>query len=50
MTNGDGPELTARVAQRGREVVVERLRSAFAHQTAARGGGGELDEIGRAHV
>src|SRR5450432_1006112 len=43
MTNGNGPELTERVAQRGREVVVQRLRSAFAHQAAARGGGGDLD-------
>jgi hypothetical protein len=43
MTNGDGPELTERVAQRGREVVVQRLRSAFAHQAAARGGGPDLD-------
>lgn len=43
MTNGSGPELTERVAQRGREVVVQRLRSAFAHQAAARGGGVDLD-------
>lgn len=42
MTNGDGPELTERIAQRGREVVVERLRHAFAHQAATHGGG-DLD-------
>lgn len=43
MTNGDGPELTERIAQHGREVVVERLRSAFAHQAATRDGGVDLD-------
>lgn len=43
MTNGNGPELTERVAQRGREVVVQRLRSAFAYLAAARGGGVDLD-------
>lgn len=43
MTNGDGPELTERIAQRGREVVVERLRHAFGHQAATRGGGVDLD-------
>jgi hypothetical protein len=35
MNNGDGPGLTERIARRGREVVVERLRTAFAHQAAA---------------
>jgi hypothetical protein len=43
MTNGDGPELTERIAQRGREVVVERLRAAFAHQVAIHDGGVDLD-------
>jgi hypothetical protein len=43
MTNGNGPELAERVAQRGREVVAQRLRSAFAHQAAARGGGVDLE-------
>jgi hypothetical protein len=43
MTNGTGPELTERVAQRGREVVVQRLRGAFAHQAAVRDGGVDLD-------
>jgi hypothetical protein len=43
MTNGNGPELAERVAQRGREVLIERLHSAFAHQAAARGDGEELD-------
>lgn len=38
MTNGAGPELTERIAQRGHEVVVERLRTAFAHQAATQGG------------
>jgi hypothetical protein len=37
MSNGHGPELTQRIAQRGREVVVERLRIAFAHQLAVQG-------------
>jgi hypothetical protein len=37
MTNGAGPELAERIVERGREVVVERLRSAFAHQAATRG-------------
>jgi hypothetical protein len=40
VSNGDGPELTARIAQRGREVVVARLRDAFAHQVATRASGG----------
>jgi hypothetical protein len=43
MTNGHGPELTERIAQRGREVVVERLRDAFAHQVATHDGGLDLD-------
>jgi hypothetical protein len=43
MTNGHGPELTERITQRGREVVVERLRTAFAHQIAIHDGGGGLD-------
>jgi hypothetical protein len=38
MTNGAGPELTERIAQRGGEVVVERLRTAFAHQATTQGG------------
>jgi hypothetical protein len=37
MTNGAGPEIAERIVERGREVVVERLRSAFAHQAATRG-------------
>jgi hypothetical protein len=43
MSNGDTPELAERIAQRGRGVVVQRLRSAFANQTAALGGGVDLD-------
>jgi hypothetical protein len=43
MTNGHGPELNERITQRGREVVVERLRTAFAHQIAIHDGGGDLD-------
>jgi hypothetical protein len=43
MINGHGPELTERIAQRGREVVVERLRNAFAHQVATHDGGVDLD-------
>jgi hypothetical protein len=43
MTNGNGPELTERIAQRGREVVVERLRNAFAHQVATHDGGVDVD-------
>jgi hypothetical protein len=38
MTNGAAPELTERIAQRGHEVVIERLRTAFAHQAATQGG------------
>jgi hypothetical protein len=38
MTNGNGPALTERITQRGREVVVERLRDAFAHQLATHDG------------
>jgi hypothetical protein len=38
MTNGAGPELTERIAQRGHEVVIERLRTAFAHQSATQEG------------
>jgi hypothetical protein len=43
MTNGHGPELTERITQRGREVVVERLRDAFAHQVATHDGGVDID-------
>jgi hypothetical protein len=40
VSNGDGPELTERIAQHGREVLVARLRDAFAHQAATRASGG----------
>ena len=43
MTNGHGPELTERIAQRGREVLVERLRTAFDHQVATYDGGVDID-------
>jgi hypothetical protein len=43
MTSGHGPELTERITQRGREVVVERLRDAFAHQVATHDGGVDID-------
>ena len=35
----DADDLTERIARRGREIVVERLRAAFAHQAATRPGG-----------
>jgi hypothetical protein len=38
-----GNDLTERIALRGREVLVERLRAAFAHQAATRPGGLEPD-------
>jgi hypothetical protein len=38
VTNGDGPPLSEQIAQRGREVVVERLRAAFARHSTTRGG------------
>jgi hypothetical protein len=43
MTNGHGPDLAERIAQRGREVLVERLRAAFARQVATCDRGVDLD-------
>lgn len=43
MTNGHGPELAERIAQRGREVLIERLRAAFARQVETHDSGVDLD-------
>ncbi len=43
MTHGDEAQFVERIAERGRAVVLERLRTAFAHQVAAHGHGVKLD-------
>jgi hypothetical protein len=43
VSDDDGSELASLIAERGREVVLERLRAAFAHQAATRVDGVELD-------
>jgi hypothetical protein len=43
VSTSDTAQLAQRIAQRGREVMVERLRDAFAHQAAARGDGLDLE-------
>lgn len=43
MSGDDGSELAELIAQRGREVVLERLRAAFAHQAASRTPAVDLD-------
>jgi hypothetical protein len=46
----DSNDLTERIARRGREVVVERLRAAFAHQAATRPAGLQSDPARLEHL
>jgi hypothetical protein len=43
VSNDDGSELAELIVQRGREVVLERLRAAFAHQAATRADAVDLE-------
>ncbi len=45
MSAGDTPELADRLAGHGREILLERLRSAFARQAASEGSAVDLDPV-----